>query len=75
MTKRMLISGLWFLSIWGVGGAVHLFLDVPRVMMLVPAVAIAAGIWIALAKSEQRTLLAAPTPHAESWFVTSAADA
>lgn len=75
MTKRMLISGLWFLSIWGVGGAVHLFLDVPRVMMLVPAVAIAAGIWIALAKSEQRTLLAAPTPRAESCFVTSAADA
>lgn len=54
MTKRMLIAGLWFVSIWGVGGAVHLFLDVPRVLMLLPAIAVAAGMWIALARAEER---------------------
>lgn len=52
MKKRMVISGLWFISIWGIGGALHLFFDVPRALMLVPAVAIAAAWWIGLARYE-----------------------
>lgn len=75
MTKRMLISGLWFVSMWGVGGAVHLFLDVPRILMLLPAIAVAAGMWIALARAEQRTLATAPSRRPETALLTSAADA
>jgi hypothetical protein len=52
MTKRMLISGLWFISMWGVGGAAHFLLDVPRVVMLIPAIAIAVAVWIALARHD-----------------------
>lgn len=75
MTKRVLISGLWFVSMWVTCSAVNMFLRVPSVLMLLPAIAIAAGMWIALARAEQRTLVAAHCPRAESTFVTSAADA
>jgi hypothetical protein len=52
MKKRMLISGLWFISMWGIGGAMNVFLDVPRALMLVPAIAVAAAWWIGLARYE-----------------------
>lgn len=56
MKKRVLISGLWFLSIWGVGGALHLFLDVPRATMLIPAITVAVAWWIGLARYDERRL-------------------
>jgi hypothetical protein len=52
MTKRILISGLWFISIWGMGGVAHLFMDVPRVLTLVVALTIAGAWWIGLARYE-----------------------
>jgi hypothetical protein len=54
MTKRLVISALWFLAIWGIGGVLHVFFDVPRALMLVPAIAIAAAWWIGLARYEAR---------------------
>lgn len=54
MTKRMLISGLWFISIWGIGGALHLLFDVPRALTLVPAVTVAVAMWIGLARYDVR---------------------
>jgi hypothetical protein len=54
MKKRILISGLWFLSMWGMGGALHVFLDVPRVAMLIPAIMVALAWWIGLARYDAR---------------------
>jgi hypothetical protein len=52
MPRRMLISGLWFISIWGVGGVLHFMLDVPRALTLVAAIAVATAVWILLARHD-----------------------
>ena len=52
MAKRMLISALWFLALWGAGGVLHFMLDVPRALTFVPAVAVATAVWIGLARHE-----------------------
>lgn len=45
MLKCTLISGLWLLALWAVGGPVHVYIDVPRVLMLLPAAGGAAAVW------------------------------
>lgn len=61
MKKRMLISGLWFVSMWGIGGALHVFFDVPRALMLVPAITVAVAWWIGLSRYEA-SLKGGPVP-------------
>ena len=52
MATRIVISGLWFLSIWGLGGLVSLMLDVPRALTLPPAIAIAVAWWWVVARAQ-----------------------
>lgn len=53
MMKRTLISGLWFVSLWSVGGAASVYLGVPRPLMLLPTAACSVAVWIGLAMYDQ----------------------
>jgi hypothetical protein len=68
MMTRALISGIWFISLWFLGGALSVYFDVPRAWMLLPTLACAAGVWIGLARYDawratrsQRGMLKTPT--------------
>jgi hypothetical protein len=49
MVKRTLIAGLWFVSLWSLGGAMSVYLGVPRPLMLLPTALCSVGVWIGLA--------------------------
>lgn len=48
MMTRTLISGMWFVSLWILGGALQSYLAVPRAWMLLPIIGCAAAVWIGL---------------------------
>lgn len=50
MMKRTLISGMWFVALSSLGGALSVYLDVPRALMLVPTIAGSVAVWIGLAR-------------------------
>jgi hypothetical protein len=50
--KRTLIAGVWFISVWGLGGWAKVYMDLPRPLMLVPALLIAAAVWWGLGRYE-----------------------
>jgi hypothetical protein len=50
MLKRTLISGMWFVALSSLGGAMSVYLDVPRSLMLIPTIAGSAAVWIGLAR-------------------------
>jgi hypothetical protein len=52
MTKRVTISGLWFVAIWAVGGIFHVALDVPRAVIFVLAAAGAVAWYVGLGRYE-----------------------
>jgi TRAP-type C4-dicarboxylate transport system permease small subunit len=52
MLKRTLISGMWFVALSSLGGAMSVYLDVPRALMLVPTIAGSVGVWFGLARYE-----------------------
>jgi hypothetical protein len=53
MLRCAVTAALWFAATWGVGSYAQLFLDFPRAVVLVPSVAIAALVWLALARHER----------------------
>ena len=53
MLKRTLISGMWFVALWAVGGPVHVYLGVARPLMWVPTVLGSIAVWIGLAMYDQ----------------------
>jgi hypothetical protein len=50
MLKRTLISGMWFVALSSLGGALSVYLDVPRSLMMVPTIVGSVAIWIGLAR-------------------------
>ena len=52
MTKRLTICVLWFLAVWAVGGIAVVALDVPRVLILIPAIGAAAAWYVGLGRYE-----------------------
>jgi hypothetical protein len=49
---RTVISAMWFVALWMLCGALHVYLNIDRAWMLLPTVAFAAGVWIGLARYE-----------------------
>jgi TRAP-type C4-dicarboxylate transport system permease small subunit len=52
MLKRTLISGMWFVALSSLGGAMSVYLDVPRSLMIVPTIVGSVAIWIGLFRYE-----------------------
>lgn len=48
MGKRLVISGMWFVALWTLGGVIHLYLGIPRALMLVPTLICLVAIWVGL---------------------------
>lgn len=53
MLKRTLISGMWFVALWSLGGAMAVYLGVPRPLMLLPDAACSIAVWFGLAVYDQ----------------------
>jgi hypothetical protein len=53
MLTRTLISWMWSVAVFSLGGVMAVYLDVPRVVMLVPTAVCAVTVWIGLAKYEK----------------------
>jgi hypothetical protein len=50
MFKRTLIAGMWFVALSSLGGAMSVYLDMPRALMLIPTIGGSVSVWFGLAR-------------------------
>lgn len=53
MLKRSLISGMWFVALWSLGSALHVYLEVPRPLLLAATLVFAIAVWVGLERYDQ----------------------